>query len=81
MASGGRNDVVRGSKGQRGNEDVHWQQRSPIISHDMTEEYKTYPMVTSRQLRTRTERPRKVKMLMRDFIEGMCAYLSMSVFS
>ncbi|KAL1844638.1 hypothetical protein VTK73DRAFT_2126 [Phialemonium thermophilum] len=37
---------------------------------DMSEEYKKYPMVTAMDLRARKERPRRVKMLMRDFIEG-----------
>lgn len=49
----------------------HWQQRSDVFSQDMLEEYKKYPMVTADQLRGRRERPRKVKMLTRDFIEGM----------
>jgi len=48
----------------------HWQQRSDIFSQDMLEEYNKYPMVTADQLRGRRERPRKVKMLTRDFIEG-----------
>jgi hypothetical protein len=38
---------------------------------DMSEEYKKYPMVTADQLRGRRERPRRVKMLTRDFIEGI----------
>lgn len=37
------------------------------------EEYEKYPMVTADDLRARTERPRRVKMLMRDFIEGLSA--------
>ncbi|KAH6657878.1 S-adenosyl-L-methionine-dependent methyltransferase [Truncatella angustata] len=46
-----------------------WQQRTDLFSFDMSEEYKTYPLVTANELRSRKERPRKVKMLMRDFIE------------
>jgi hypothetical protein len=48
----------------------HWQQRTDIFPQDMSEEYKKYPMVTADQLRGRRERPRRVKMLTRDFIEG-----------
>jgi Putative S-adenosyl-L-methionine-dependent methyltransferase len=36
----------------------------------MSEEYQKYPMVTADQLKGRRERPRRVKMLARDFIEG-----------
>jgi hypothetical protein len=49
----------------------HWQQRTSLFPMDMSEEYQKYPMVTSEQLRGRRERPRRVKMLTRDFIEGM----------
>ncbi len=41
-----------------------------MFPEDMSEEYKKYPMVNCQDLRGRTERPRRVKMLMRDFIEG-----------
>ncbi|KAK4188526.1 hypothetical protein QBC35DRAFT_496111 [Podospora australis] len=47
----------------------NWQQRSELFQHDMSTEYKTYPFVTADDLRSRKERPRRVKMLMRDFIE------------
>ena len=48
----------------------NWQQRTDLFVADMAEEYKKYPMVTSTDLRARKERPRRVKMLTRDFIEG-----------
>lgn len=48
----------------------HWQQRSDLFPQDMSEEYSKYPMVTADQLRGRRERPKRVKMLTRDFIEG-----------
>ncbi|KAI9851975.1 MAG: hypothetical protein M1824_002210 [Vezdaea acicularis] len=37
----------------------------------MSEEFKKYPMMTAKSLRSRRERPRRVKMLTRDFIEGL----------
>ncbi|KAK0630169.1 S-adenosyl-L-methionine-dependent methyltransferase [Bombardia bombarda] len=46
-----------------------WQQRTSLLQQDMTNEYKRYPMLTADDLRGRKERPRRVKMLMRDFIE------------
>lgn len=51
--------------------EANWQQRSDIFPFDMSEEFKTYPMLTADQLRGRKERPRRVKMLTRDFIEGI----------
>lgn len=53
----------------------NWQQRTDVFQADMSEEFKTYPTVTAMDLRGRRERPRRVKMLMRDFIEGWFATL------
>lgn len=47
-----------------------WQQRSNVSPGDRTEDLKRYPTVTAKELRSYRERPRRVKMLMRDFIEG-----------
>src|SRR5689334_20134281 len=47
--------------------EAQWQQRTELFPADMSEEYKKYPMVTAQDLRGRRERPRRVKMLMRDF--------------
>ncbi|TVY59076.1 Protein arginine methyltransferase NDUFAF7-like protein, mitochondrial [Lachnellula cervina] len=48
---------------------------------DMTKDYQNSPMVTSDQLRTRRERPRRVKMLTRDFIEDSLYNPSYGYFS
>lgn len=37
---------------------------------NIDEEYRTYPTVTAKELRNRRERPRQVKMLTREFIDG-----------
>ena len=47
-----------------------WQQRLDHFPPDKMGDYERYPMVTANQLRTRKERPRRVKMLTRDFIDG-----------
>ncbi|KAK3694601.1 S-adenosyl-L-methionine-dependent methyltransferase [Podospora appendiculata] len=64
----GADRAARGSKTVKKNES-NWQQRTALFPQDMTDEYKRYPMVTADELRGRKERPRRVKMLMRDFIE------------
>ena len=49
--------------------------RTDVLPQDKSGEFAKYPMVTADQLRGRKERPRRVKMLMRDFIEGIrCHY-------
>lgn len=43
--------------------------RTDLFPPDKLREYERYPMVTSDMLRSRRERPKRVKMLARDFIE------------
>ena len=47
-----------------------WQQRTDIFPPDKLRDYERYPMITADALRSRRERPRRVKILARDFIEG-----------
>lgn len=47
-----------------------WQPRSTFLQRDRSEEFGRYPMVTAKMLATRKERPKRVKMLVRDFIDG-----------
>ena len=61
----------RGERAEKSGNESHWQQRTDIFPLDMRDEYDRYPMVTADQLRGRRERPRRVKMLTRDFIEGL----------
>ncbi|KAI9850233.1 MAG: hypothetical protein M1838_005959 [Thelocarpon superellum] len=59
----------------------HWQQRTDILPEDKSEEYRRYPMVTADQLRSRRERPKRVKMLVRDFIDDSLYNPSYGYFS
>ncbi|KAI9806648.1 MAG: hypothetical protein M1825_006105 [Sarcosagium campestre] len=59
----------------------NWQQRTDLFAADKTDEYKRYPMLTASQLRTRKDRPRRVKMLTRDFIEDSLYNPSYGYFS
>ncbi|KHJ30837.1 putative s-adenosyl-l-methionine-dependent methyltransferase [Erysiphe necator] len=61
--------------------DVEWQQRTDIWPADKSEEFQRYPIVTAQQLRGRRDRPRRVKMLMRDFIEDSLYNPSYGYFS
>jgi hypothetical protein len=51
--------------------DEFWRARNDLWLHDHTEDYKRFPLVTADHLRPRKERPRRVKMTVRDFIEGI----------
>ncbi len=58
----------RNQDGARGGK--NWQQRIDAFPKDMSQQLHEYPKVTSFDLRNRLHRPRRVKMLARDFIEG-----------
>src|SRR5690554_4233125 len=47
-----------------------WHAKSPYIHLDMAEEFKRYPLVTAEELSTYRERPKRVKMLVRDYVDG-----------
>jgi hypothetical protein len=51
--------------------DSFWRARNDLLLSDHTEDYKRFPLVTADHLRPRKERPRRVKMSVRDFIEGI----------
>lgn len=53
-----------------------WNRRSRFFQDDITDEYLSYPTVTAEELRPRTTQPRRVKMLLREFIEGRGAEMS-----
>ncbi|ROV92847.1 hypothetical protein VPNG_09085 [Cytospora leucostoma] len=63
VSSGGRGALSASEKERQ------WQQRNDAFPDERSEEFQRYPTVTSRDLRSYRERPRRVKMLMRDFIE------------
>ncbi|KAI9731483.1 MAG: hypothetical protein M1834_004603 [Cirrosporium novae-zelandiae] len=63
-----RQYVTRSSKSDTKSKS-NWQQRLDWLPGDKAKEIKDYPTVTSESLRGRRERPRRVKLSMRDFIE------------
>ncbi|KAF2799119.1 DUF185-domain-containing protein [Melanomma pulvis-pyrius CBS 109.77] len=46
-----------------------WTPRRNAFPHERAEEFDRYPMVTANMLKNRRERPKRVKMLLREFIE------------
>lgn len=64
-----RGKATRFAEGETRRES-RWTPRKNTFPQDRKEEFERYPMVTADMLRNRKERPRRVKMLMRDFIEG-----------
>ncbi|KAF8469657.1 S-adenosyl-L-methionine-dependent methyltransferase [Kalaharituber pfeilii] len=63
LATGG------GRPGRQKESEVTWQPRTLNLYQDVSEEFKRYPTVTAQDLVNRTERPRRVKMWARDFID------------
>lgn len=59
-------------RGMKTNES-RWQQRSTFLPADRSAEFALYPQLTMDDLKLRSERPRRAKMLMRDFIDGTFA--------
>lgn len=63
---------------KQGNKDaglnIQWQQKPDMVSPDRLKEFASFPVVTADALRSRRKRPRQVKMLMRDFIEGKASH-------
>lgn len=57
-------------RGMKTNES-RWQQRSNLMPEDRTAEFAQYPQLSAAELATRTERPRRCKMLLRDFVDGI----------
>ena len=61
---------VKGRYSNKEREKPVWRQRVELEQDDKREEFKESSFVTADQLRGSKKRPRKVKMLLREFIEG-----------
>jgi hypothetical protein len=64
-----RGKATRFAEGESKRES-RWTPRKNAFPQERTEEFERYQLVTADMLRSRKERPRRVKMLLRDFIEG-----------
>lgn len=60
----------RGPAKRKQQDDVQLWTKRGDYPKDIDKEYQTYPTVTAKELRNRRERPRQVKMLTREFIDG-----------
>ena len=66
-----RSLVIGSGPSEESARESQWQQRTDLFPQDRSKEFEKYPIVTAEMLRSRKERPRRVKMLVRDFIEGL----------
>lgn len=57
------------SKKNPSNDGTMWTKRDDY-PRDLDQQLRTFPLVTAKELRSRRERPRQVKMLTREFIDG-----------
>jgi hypothetical protein len=65
-----KKEVQKIDENDPANRDINWQPRNLLAVPDKQKDFDRYELVTAFDLRTRQMRPRRVKMLMRDFIEG-----------
>ncbi|KIV99537.1 uncharacterized protein PV09_08838 [Verruconis gallopava] len=54
---------------EKARKDNFWRARNDLLLTDHIDDYKRFPLVTADHLRPRKERPKRVKMTVRDFIE------------
>ncbi|KAF1355027.1 S-adenosyl-L-methionine-dependent methyltransferase [Delphinella strobiligena] len=64
-----RRSQLHGRKQPQSSIESDWQQRNDNFPPDKADEFQRFPHVTSDLLRAKKERPRRSRMLMRDFIE------------
>ncbi|KAJ5232476.1 hypothetical protein N7468_005432 [Penicillium chermesinum] len=64
-----RSFLTRRSANRKSQADSSLWRKRGHAPKDISKEYETYPTVTAKDLRSRRERPRKVKMLTREFVD------------